>query len=144
MFIAVLLEHSTDCRWCSLTKALQLSFFKSIFWNQELKERKESCRERCSFRGSYYTVNRVCHLETRVLQARPHGQPAAENTCMTAKVVRYPHVPFTPPNTRTFLPRTGGLQSHRRSRGQKSVSASCYKSQTFKTGKTKTLCICQN
>lgn len=24
--------------------------------------------------GSYYTVNRVCHLETRVLQARSHGQ----------------------------------------------------------------------
>lgn len=23
---------------------------------------------------SYYTVNRVCHLETRVLQARSHGQ----------------------------------------------------------------------
>lgn len=39
---------------------------------------------------SYYTVNRVCHLETRVLQARSHGQACSREHMHTAKVVHYP------------------------------------------------------
>lgn len=53
---------------------------------------------------SYYTVNRVCHLETRVLQARSHGQACSREHMHTAKVVHYPHTLHSP---NTFLPREG-------------------------------------
>lgn len=46
------------------------------------------------------------------LQQRTHAH--------TAKVVHYP-APFSPPHTQTFLPRRGGLRSHRRARDQESV-----------------------
>lgn len=45
---------------------------------------------------SYYTVNRVCHLETRVLQARSHGQACSREHMHTAKVVHYPPHPSLP------------------------------------------------
>lgn len=47
---------------------------KRNFSKPRAKERNGSGRERSTCGDSYYTVTRVCHLETRVLQARRHGQ----------------------------------------------------------------------
>lgn len=51
---------------------------------------------------SYYTVNRVCHLETRVLQARSHGQACSREhmhiqlrRCSTHAPHASPHTPPT-------------------------------------------------
>lgn len=76
---------------------------------------------------SYYTVNRVCHLETRVLQARSHGQACSREHMHTAKVVHYP-TPFTPP-IHSF-PERGGLWSSHHSRDQICIGF-VLKSQTF-------------
>lgn len=83
-------------------------------------------------------MNRVCHLETRVLQARSHGQACSrEHMHIQLKWYITPHA-LTPPNTNAFLPKRAGPRSQHRSWTRDLQLVSCSMSPTLKTSKTKT------